>query len=327
MTDILFFVSPIGLGHASRDAAVANHLGDVRFVTGGAAARLLEGYGYVTADVYRPPAFDVRGGHLVGQTSWLFHYYRYYNRCKKVAATLIERHKPRLVVSDEDFAALVQAQKRQIKTVLITDILNSRFTSGIGGIIERRMNVSMKRIMEECNHVIMPDAGQDQGNIVHVGPIVRDMRHSREELRKRYGMHRPTVLVTVGGTRAGQFLLDAMEPVATQLRPHADVVVSGGPIHGNMVQDLHHMICAADVVVSLAGRSTMDESSVYGTHGVFIPISGHFEQEDNAMRAGYTHGDVYRLYDIILEKLKQPRRPQPTKGAITSAELIQNIHS
>ena len=42
---ISFFTSPIGLGHASRDAAIAPHLAGaeatVSFTTGGAAARLL----------------------------------------------------------------------------------------------------------------------------------------------------------------------------------------------------------------------------------------------------------------------------------------------
>ena len=50
------------------------------------------------------------------------------------------------------------------------------------------------------------------------------------------------------------------------------------------VDNLHELIFAADLIISLAGKSTIDEANAYGTPGIFIPIKGHFEQEDNARR-------------------------------------------
>ena len=41
----------------------------------------------------------------------------------------------------------------------------------------------------------------------------------------------------------------------------------------------HEYIKACDLIISLAGKSTIDESMVYGTPGIFIPIKNHFEQE------------------------------------------------
>ena len=322
---LLFFTSPIGLGHASRDAAVAAHLDDCTFVSGGPAVELLREQGFEVRDVYRPPPFHVQNGRLTRRALWLLSYYRYYMKCKSLAGRLIKQYGPEAVVADEDFAALAAAGDG-VPRVLITDILESRFVGGPAGIVERRMNGAMQRMMDECNAVILPQNGQDNSNLYMVGPIIRHIAHDRETLRTMLGMDKETVLVTVGGTDAGRFLLDAMEKVAARLGDKVDVVTVPGPALGNgMMHNLHHMVMAADVVVSLAGRSTMDEAAAYGTPGIFIPISGHFEQEDNAARCGYTHDDVHRLYDIILEKLTERRRPSPSDGALQAARIIQSL--
>ena len=55
------------------------------------------------------------------------------------------------------------------------------------------------------------------------------------------------------------------------------------------------MIFAADLLISLAGKSTIDEANAYGTPGIFIPIKDHFEQEDNAKEQGFVFDDIKRL--------------------------------
>ena len=325
---ILFFASPIGLGHASRDAAVADLLDDVRFVTGGPAVDLLKGHGFDVTDAYRPPAFSVKGGRLACPGLWLLRYYAYYRRCKGIAGSLIRERDPDIVVADEDLAALAAAESEAAGAprVLITDVRESRFAGGIIGAVERRMNAAMRRMMDGCDAVIMPQDGADRANLRMVGPVVRRVSESREALRERFGMTGKTVLVTVGGTDAGRFVLDAMEKVAARLKGTAETAILPGPALGSgVVLDMHERIMAADVVVSLAGRSTMDEAAAYGTPGVFIPVSGHFEQEDNAARRGFSHDDVHRLHDIILEKLDEPRRPSPAGGARRAAEIIQSL--
>ena len=320
----LFFTSPIGLGHASRDAAIAEHLDDIRFVTGGPAAAMLSGYGHPVEDAYRPPSFEVRAGRLRNAALWMARYYLYYRRCRGIAAAMIRRHRPALVVSDEDFAALTAARDLDIPAVAVTDILETRFLSGvISARVERRMNGAMTRLLAYCRTVIIPETGPDERNIRRVGPIVRETARSRAQLRTIHRMRRKTVLVTAGGTDAGAFLLEEMSRVASKISTQADTVVVPGPsLGGNLVLNLHEMICAADVVVSLAGRSTIDEAAAYGTPGVFVPISGHFEQEDNARRAGYSPGDEHRLYELVLTKLDSPRTPAGPGGARRAADLI-----
>jgi len=85
------------------------------------------------------------------------------------------------------------------------------------------------------------------------------------------------------------------------------------------------LIFAADLVISLAGRSTMDESIVYGTPGIFIPIKNHFEQEQDAARLGYKYDDIFRLESLIEEKLGQRRNAVVAYGAERAAKIISAL--
>jgi UDP-N-acetylglucosamine--N-acetylmuramyl-(pentapeptide) pyrophosphoryl-undecaprenol N-acetylglucosamine transferase len=336
-TDIGFFCSPIGLGHAARDIAIAQFFdkNSVKFVTGCGAAGLFSEYGFSVNDSYKPPKFDVQNGVLHDSLKWLWQYYQYYKDCKKIAVEFIKNQNPRLVVSDEDFASLIISQQKNIPTVLITDILQTRFTKGIGSLIEKKMNQSMKSIIKKCNVVILPEFGQDQENLRYVGPIVRTTKSTREELRKKFSFTKKTIIVSVGGTDAGEFLVKKTIEVFSKLKGDLELVVVSGPSlkldnkenirNLGFVKNLHEMIFASDLVISLAGKSTIDESKAYGTPGIFIPIKNHFEQEDNAGQEGYSYQDIFRLESLISEKLESKREPIHADGAEKAYKVIQQF--
>ncbi|MDE1766367.1 MAG: UDP-glucuronosyltransferase [Thaumarchaeota archaeon] len=336
MKDLVFFTSPIGLGHATRDVAIAHHLEGIskKFVSGAGAFRLLAEYGLDADNLYSPPPFRVENGKLQKPLRWLFRYLSYYNECKKISAKVIDKERPSLVVSDEDFASLVTAQEQRIRTVVVTDILQSRFASGLGSIIEKRMSRGMKNIIEKCDLVVIPENGQSSGKTARVGPIVRDVAESRDQLRKKYSFDRKTVVVSIGGTDIGRFLIEKTVEVFKKSEIDADLVIVSGPTlkmeqapYRNLgfVQNLHEMIFAADLVISLAGKSTIDESRHFGTPGIFIPIKGHFEQEENARDEGYSFEDIFRLEKLVLEKIDEKRDPRPFDGARIAAEMIKKL--
>ena len=332
--DIGFFCSPIGLGHATRDIAIAQFFDKIssRFITGRGAAELISKHGCSTIDAYDPPNFDVQNGVLHGSLKWLWKYYQYYKDCKKIAGEFVKNENPRLVVSDEDFASLTVAQQKKIPTILITDILETRFTKGIGSIIEKKMNKTMKEIIQKCNAVIMPEFGQDQENIKRVGPIVRSTPHTREELRSKFSFNKKTITLSVGGTDAGKSLIQKTIEACSKLKGDLELVVISGPSlkldnyenirNLGFVNNLHEIIYASDLVISLAGKSTIDESRAYGTPGIFIPIKDHFEQEDNAKQEGYSFQDIFRLESLIYEKLESKRNPIHTDGAKKAWQII-----
>jgi len=334
--DVEFFSSPIGLGHATRDIAVVNCFKNIstNFVTGSNAAKILKSSSFKVKDVYKPPQFIVKDGSLKNSARWLWKYYQYYKDCKKISKKIIEDDNPKLVVSDEDFASLAIAQNKKIPTVLITDILETRFTKGFTSIIEKKMNNSMQKIIKNCEVVILPEDGPDEDNIKRVGPIVRQTKYSREELRKKFSFEKKTIVVTIGGTDAGMFLIEKVLEIFPEINEYEIVIVSGPSISKSekirnlgFVNNLHEIIYAADVLVSLAGKSTIDETKEYGTPAIFIPIKGHFEQEDNAKDEGFVFEDIDRLKELISEKLEEKRNPLKRDGAQKASNIIKDLLS
>jgi UDP-N-acetylglucosamine--N-acetylmuramyl-(pentapeptide) pyrophosphoryl-undecaprenol N-acetylglucosamine transferase len=330
---VLFFTSPIGLGHATRDIAICEKLRSltndkILFVTGSAAYTIISNKGYVAYDVYTPNNFQVNYSmHLQSMIKWLIQYVSYYKRCKIIAQQFIEKNNERnlLIVSDEDFASITVGKNRNMKRILITDILKTHFLKGLPSIIEYGMNRSLERMIRSCDHVIIPDYGSDVDNKSYIGPIVRELTTiDREALRKKFEMYKPTILLTIGGTTSGKYLIEMTIKAFKKLRMKLDInllIVSGlsaevqdkllctsntdNIINLGFVNNLHEYIYASDLVVSLAGRSTIDESIVYKTPGIFIPIKNHFEQEENARRMGYNYEDIFRLESLISEKFNK----------------------
>ncbi len=336
MNNCDFFSSPIGLGHVTRDIAIVNNLKDlsVNFVTGSGAAQILKKLEYNVDDVYNPPSFVVENGVLNNQAKWLWDYYQYYKNCKNISKKIIKQNNSELIISDEDFASLTIAQELKIPNILITDVLETKFTKGITSFIEKKMNKSMMNIIKNCDIVIIPEDGEDLDNIKRIGPIVRKTNYSREELRKKFSFNKKTILISVGGTNAGLFLIQKSITAILKLNLDVEIILVTGPSitkefenvrNLGFVDNLHEVIYASDLVISLAGKSTIDEVNAYGTPGIFIPIKGHFEQEDNSKNEGFSFEDINRLEKLILEKLDEKRNRINTNGAELAAEIIKKF--
>ena len=331
-----FFSSPIGLGHVTRDIAIVKNIKNIsiNFVTGSGAAEILRKLNYKIDDVYNPPSFIVENGILNNQTKWLWNYFQYYKNCKKISEKIIKINNSDLIISDEDFASLTVAQNLKIPNILITDVLETKFTKGIASLIERKMNKSMMNIIKKCDVVIIPEEGHDQGNIKRVGPIVREINFSREELREKFSFNKTTIIISIGGTDAGLFLIEKSIESILKINQDIEIVVVSGPAISKkfsnvrnlgFVDNLHELIFASDLIISLAGKSTIDEAKAYGTPGIFIPIKGHFEQEDNAKTEGFIFEDINRLETLISEKLEQKRNKINTNGAKLASEIIKKM--
>ena len=336
MNNCDFFSSPIGLGHVTRDIAIVKNLKDfsVNFVTGSGAAKILKKLDYNIDDVYNPPSFVVENGVLNNQTKWLWNYFQYYKSCKNISQKILEKNNSQLVISDEDFASLTVAQDLGITNILITDVLETKFTKGIASFIEKKMNKSMMNIIKNCDVVIIPENGEDVDNIRRIGPIVREINLSREELRKKFSFNKKTILISVGGTDAGLFLIQKSIESILKLNLDIEIILVTGPSitkkfdnvkNLGFVDNLHELIYASDVVISLAGKSTIDEAKAYGTPGIFIPIKDHFEQENNSKNEGFTFNDINKLDELILEKLDKKRNKVNTNGAELAAEIIRKF--
>jgi UDP-N-acetylglucosamine--N-acetylmuramyl-(pentapeptide) pyrophosphoryl-undecaprenol N-acetylglucosamine transferase len=367
---VLFFTSPIGLGHATRDIAIAEKLkhivnDEILFISGGAAYDLISKEGFRALNLYRPPPFTVDSGKLCNSFLWLMKYIIYYKRSKKIAEEVISKdgRKYPLIVSDEDFASIAVSQNTILsKSVFIYDMVEpsanghgiisnycniniennvgeTHFTRGFLHIFEKKMNRSMSDLIKKCDKVIIPDFGDNRANLVYVGPIVREVKSDRMSLRNSLGFTGKTILVCAGGTNAGRHLIQKSLEAYGNLKKRldADLIIVPGPnielndsddFHNlGFVDNLHEYIYASDLVISLAGRSTIDESTVYGTPGIFIPIKNHFEQEQNALRFGYKYEDISKLESLIEEKLRMNHQTPilNSTGAEVTAKIISEL--
>ena len=336
MKVVNFFSSPIGLGHVTRDIAIVNNFENIstNFTTGSGAAKILKKMNLKVQDAYNPPSFVVENGTLKNPARWLWNYYQYYKECKNISQKIIQNDIPDLVISDEDFASLTIAQNMKIPTVLITDVLETRFTKGLASFIEKKMNKSMQKIVKKCDIVIIPENGDSQDNIRKVGPIVRQTSFTREELREKFAFERKTIVISIGGTDAGLFLIRKALDAISKINQDVEVILVSGPSvdkkfedvrNLGFVENLHELIFAADLIISLAGKSTIDEANAYGTPSIFIPIKGHFEQEDNAREQGFVFEDINRLDELILKKLEAKRNQVNTDGAKIASDIIKKL--
>ena len=336
MNVLNFFSSPIGLGHVTRDIAIVNNFRNIttNFVTGSNAVKILKNLDFKVENAYNPPSFIIKNGALQNSAKWLWNYYQYYKDCKNISQKIIKKDNPDLVISDEDFASLTIAQEMKIPTILITDVVSTHFTKGLVSIIEKKMNKSMQEIIKKCDVVIIPEDGDDQDNIKRVGPIVREINCTRNELRKKFSFEKKTIVISIGGTNAGIFLIEKALESITKINQDIDVILVSGPAvskkfenvkNMGFVNNLHELIFAADLIISLAGKSTIDEANAYGTPGIFIPIKDHFEQEANAKKEGFVFDDLNKLDILILKKIVQKRNQVNCDGAKNASNIIKKL--
>ncbi len=336
MNVLNFFSSPIGLGHITRDIAIVNNFRNIttNFVTGSNAVKILKNLDFKVENAYNPPSFIIKNGALQNSAKWLWSYYQYYKDCKNISQKIIKKDNPDLIISDEDFASLTISQEMKIPTILITDVVSTHFTKGLVSIIKKKMNKSMQEIIKKCDVVIIPEDGDDQDNIKRVGPIVREINCTRNELRKKFSFEKKTIVISIGGTDAGIFLIEKTLESITKINQDIDVILVSGPAvskkfenvkNMGFVNNLHELIFAADLIISLAGKSTIDEANAYGTPGIFIPIKDHFEQEANAKKEGFVFDDLNKLDILILKKIVQKRNQVNCDGAKNASNIIKKL--
>jgi UDP-N-acetylglucosamine:LPS N-acetylglucosamine transferase len=163
------------------------------------------------------------------------------------------------------------------------------------------------------------------------------------------------VVVSVGGTSAGKYLVDYFiahrEALAKEL--HCLFLLLPGPRiedstyrtnQGKSLRilpfatDTLSIYKAADCVVCQSGASTLNEVASVGTPCVTVPISNHFEQEANAKRFEEKYGflqlsqehlSVPNLVNSVNDAVNQHRKPEIdfSTNAEKAANAIRELAS
>ncbi len=337
-----FAVHSQGLGHATRAVALARGLieqqpdVDLLFLAGVPALDLVvaSGFDAMTA----PPAPDWPANDGVLDPVW--RWYRDYARYLRVGRRFLRQEGDwdyfRFLISDSELASVREAVRRRVPTALVVDGLRQDFArDGVSRLTERFGNFWFSRLARKIDLVLVAESAPPWPNVKRIGPIVRPFTASREKLREDLFFRKKTILVTGGGTAIGDFLIRAaMEAFhALDLDDASMVVVSGpklkvepapGVYTYGFLPNLQDYVLAADLLITTAGKGTLDEALAAGTPVIAIPPKGHAEAERNAAALGYRPDDVHRLRELIPQQLAHGRLPpQPTGNAQAIQYLVE----
>ncbi len=338
-----FAVHSQGLGHASRSVALARGLlgrhPDLYFLflAGSPALDLVVASGFDALTMPPAPDFPARDGVLGPVWRW----YREYARYLRVARRFMRKEGDwdyyRFLISDSELASVREAIRHHVPTVLILNGLALTFARDpLSRPIEAFGNFWLSRLARRVDLILVTDKGPDWPNVRRIGPVVRPASASREKLREDLVFRKKTILVTAGGTAIGDFLVKAAVAAfrSLGLEDTSMVVVSGpklrvDPAPGvytyGFLPNLQDFVLAADLVITTAGKGTVNEARAFGTPVIAIPPKGHAEAERNAAALGYRFEDVGRLREFIPEKLALGRLPPQPTGNDDAVRLLEEF--
>ncbi|MGQ0797564.1 MAG: glycosyltransferase [Methanobacteriota archaeon] len=326
-----------GLGHATRAVALARGLLDARpelallFLAGSPALDLVVASGYDAMPLPPVPDWPSRDGALGPVWRWYAGYARYLRVTRAFLRKEADWSRYRFLISDGELASVREAVRHAVPTALVLNETRHAFARDRASrVLEAVGNAWFARLARRVDLLLTTGPAPDWPNARRIGSIVRPFSRTRDELREDFVFRKRTILVTGGGTGIGGFLLDRAVRAFQDLRlDDASMVVVSGPrlkvssapgvyAYG-FIPNLHDMVLAADLVITTAGQSTVNEAQAAGTPIIAIPPKGHAEQEANARELGYVHEDIGRLRELIPEKLaagRPPPRPADNARAI-----------
>jgi len=338
---ILYGVSPIGLGHATRSMVLVAELersgAEVRLFSGGRAAEFIRERGVRVDDIVEDPVPHISNGEMSRVALWYFRSWLANKRTVPRTLRLVEDYGPDLVVGDEEFSGMMAAEKRSTKRVFIADELSLGFArTWVARKVEARVDRWYKKLQESVELLLVPESGVGAGNRRYVGPIVRAPTKSPAQAKAAYGIPEGRmVLFAASGSGLGvEMAYRVRDSMGGAGLPDAVLAVTGNrgrKIEGGRVYDLgvvpdnQNLVAAADLVISTAGKSTIDEAAAAGTPIIVIPIRHHAEQERNAAALGYSFADLERLSGLMAAKIGKRETPRQFRGEQTASRLILSL--
>ncbi len=306
---------------------------EVKMFSGGKASEFMRGQGVDADGIVEDPVPTIINGEMKLSALWYARSWVALRRTAGRTRRLFDDFRPDLVVGDEEFSGLILAGERGVTRVMVSDELKLGFgRTWLSKKIERRVDGWYRRLQDSVDLLVIPEEGQDSGNRRYVGPIVRPLTLAGPEVRARYGLPGGRmVLLSLSGSGIGRHLL--RETIGAVLGLDKDVVLVVTGNRGErvrrervydlgFVQDNQNLVAAADLVISTAGKSTIDEAAAAGTPIIAIPIKDHAEQERNAADLGYSYADLERLPELVKDKVGKRQPPMKLDGASAAADLI-----
>src|SRR6266705_1968107 len=121
--------------------------------------------------------------------------------------------------------------RHRIPTAFILDATRHNFARDpVSRLVEGPANFWASRIARGADLILAAESAPGWPNVRRIGPIVRAFSAPRETLREDFVFRKKTILVTVGGTAVGGFLIrEAVHAFHDLNMDDVSVVVVSGP--------------------------------------------------------------------------------------------------
>jgi len=333
-----FAVHSQGLGHATQAVALARGLRERRedlyflFLAGVPALDLVVASGFDAMTAPPAPDWPAVDGRLLPVWRWYVDYGRYLRVARKNLRREGDWESNRFLLSAGEVASVREAARHRIPTAIILNGLRHDFAKDPASrLFEGYGNFWFSRLARKVDLILALDDAPSWPNVRRIKPIVRPFSASREQLREDLFFRKKTILVTVGGTAIGEYLIrESVKAFRALAMDDVSMVIVSGPklkaepeagvyTYG-FLPNLQDYVLAADLVITTGGKGTLNEALAAGTPVIAVPPKGHVEAERNAAALGYRHEDLGRLRELIVERLALGRLPPSPNG---NAEAIQ----
>ena len=332
-----------GLGHATRAVALARGLRERRpdleflFLAGSPALDLVVASGFDAMTTPPAPDWPAADGVLGPAWRWYVDYARYLRVARQFLRREADWDDVRFLISDRELATVAEAVRHRVPTALLVNRVRHDFARDAPSrLVEGWGNAWFARLARRVQLILTAEDAPPWPNVRRIGPIVRPFSASRGQLREDLVFRKRTILVTVGGTAIGEFLVRKAIAAYRELGlEDASMVVVSGPklkiepgpgvyVYG-FIPNLHDVVLAADLVITTAGKGTLNEALAAGTPVIAIPPKGHAEAERNAAALGHRWEDLDRLPALIREKLALGRTTPAATGNVEAVDLLLEL--
>ncbi|MBI5681506.1 MAG: UDP-N-acetylglucosamine--N-acetylmuramyl-(pentapeptide) pyrophosphoryl-undecaprenol N-acetylglucosamine transferase [Methanobacterium sp.] len=315
---VLMMPCGIGMGHISRDIAIAQKLQErnieIVFASYGSGYDMLKEYGKYETVKLPEIKFYGDGGELNMKytakksidTPFIFLKSIYHE------SKIIKKYKPDVVVADSHYSIPITCKVLGVPCILITNELTLNFSDFYPDekpmeYLENGLKRFIIDVSNQCNAILIPDIKNSieippklKNKTTFIGPILKNSSKnllSKKELRKKHGFNNSEkiVLVTVGGSDFGKNLLQLVCKTADKIEASKIIMITGPKIESDFIPDSNKIIKKkfqkdimewmklSDIVISLAGHNTTMELACLGIPSILIPIANHPEQLKNAL--------------------------------------------
>ena len=305
----------VGIGHASRDLALARKLEqegyEIIFASFGS------GYNYLKInqqEVHMMPTMNFQADegeiNIKDTVKESKDIPFIFIKTMYKEAKIIREIKPDLIIADSTYTSPITAKFLNIPCFIITNDLTFGFSDSTESMsikyFEKSIRKFIKEITRGCKKILIPDVPETveipsklKNKTEFIGPLLHkspDEIETKQVLRKKYNFKEDEtiILLTVGGSEFGKVLINNICEISDNINCDRIIIFTGLEIGMDEFSNdddkiiikeftpyLVDWMQVSDLVIALAGHTTSMELVSIKKPNILIPLKNHIEQKRN----------------------------------------------